>query len=81
MHGLKGDLDAQSSNGGLELLDIEGQVVGRTSNGRIRAERVRGGLQLNSSNGGVTAELARADRPGPYRDLEQQRGPVAARRL
>lgn len=63
VHGLKGDLDAQSSNGALELLDIEGQVVGRTSNGRIRAERVKGGLQLTSSNGSVTAEVGRTDRP------------------
>ena len=63
VHGLKGDLDAQSSNGALELLDIDGQVVGRTSNGRIRVERVKGGLQLTSSNGGVTAEVGRTDRP------------------
>lgn len=43
-----------SSNGHIEVRDIEGTVNLRTSNGRITAESVRGPLEASTSNGRIT---------------------------
>jgi DUF4097 and DUF4098 domain-containing protein YvlB len=44
-----------SSNGGIRVDGIDGNVRLRTSNGTVRAMRVNGSLEANTSNGGVEA--------------------------
>ncbi len=55
IRGLKGALDARTSNGKVEVQELNGNAVLRTSNGQIRAETVQGSLEATTSNGSITA--------------------------
>jgi DUF4097 and DUF4098 domain-containing protein YvlB len=50
---MKGDVDVNTSNGGVDLRGIEGRVRADTSNGPIVVKNVRGDLELDTSNGAI----------------------------
>lgn len=50
-------LDLQSSNGKIEVYDIEGRVDTKTSNGTIRVERINGTVNAETTNGAIVAEV------------------------
>src|ERR1017187_3956763 len=58
---LKGALNAETSNGAVELQDIDGAVEVHTSNGHIRAEGIRGALEATTSNNSIHAVLEKVD--------------------
>jgi DUF4097 and DUF4098 domain-containing protein YvlB len=59
VEGLKGRIEAQTSNGAVDLLDVDGDATIRTSNGRIHAERLRGSADASTSNGGIDLDLGK----------------------
>lgn len=50
------ELDLRSSNGGLNVRGLAGDVTGKTSNGSVKVNGSKGALKLTSSNGGITVE-------------------------
>jgi DUF4097 and DUF4098 domain-containing protein YvlB len=57
VQGLQGRLDAQTSNGPIELADVTGDATLHTSNGHIHAQRLNGSADAGTSNGGIDLEL------------------------
>jgi DUF4097 and DUF4098 domain-containing protein YvlB len=66
VEGLKGSLDASTSNGTVELLDIDGEAHVRTSNGQIRANGVRGSMDGSTSNGSIKVDMNVTARPARF---------------
>jgi len=62
-------LDAETSNGPIELVDLEGDAQLRTSNGHVDVRELRGSLDATTSNsgdhGGDRPLLERACAPPP----------------
>jgi DUF4097 and DUF4098 domain-containing protein YvlB len=54
---LKGELEARTSNGAVEVDSLEGNAKLHTSNGSIRAEVTHGLFEATTSNGSITARL------------------------
>jgi DUF4097 and DUF4098 domain-containing protein YvlB len=50
------DLDVETSNGGVDVSSVNGNITIHTSNGGIRAEQLSGTIVLGSSNGGMTLD-------------------------
>jgi DUF4097 and DUF4098 domain-containing protein YvlB len=66
---VRGDLDATTSNGGVDIEDLDGPATIRTSNGRVTADGIRGSLQAFTSNGSIHARLVQ---PEPHRPVKLQ---------
>src|SRR5262245_64025164 len=49
------DLDAQTSDGAVEIPAIEGSICAKTSDGSIAVDRARGALVLSTSDGRIVA--------------------------
>jgi len=49
------DLDAQTSDGGIEIPALEGSIRARTSDGSIVVDRAKGALMLSTSDGRIVA--------------------------
>src|SRR5918992_3745248 len=47
------NVDLRTSNGGIEVVDIQNSGKLRTSNGRISLENVKGEFEVNTSNGDI----------------------------
>jgi DUF4097 and DUF4098 domain-containing protein YvlB len=47
------NVDLHTSNGGIEVVDIQNSGKLRTSNGRISLENVKGEFEVNTSNGDI----------------------------
>jgi hypothetical protein len=47
------NIDLRTSNGGIEVVDIQNSGKLRTSNGRISLENVKGEFEINTSNGDI----------------------------
>ncbi len=50
------DLELGTSNGGVELASLNGNIVVHTSNGGIRAQQLSGTVEIDTSNGGIQAD-------------------------
>jgi len=50
------DLKVHSTNGRLEIKEIEGQVFAKTTNAEIVAKQIQGGLECHSTNGRVETQ-------------------------
>ena len=62
MSGLKGRVNAETTNGGVEARDISGTLVATTTNGGLDielAEMPEGGVKLECTNGGIKVQLPR----------------------
>jgi len=64
---LRGSLDAQTSNGSVELIDVDGDAKVHTSNGHIRTEGLRGSLDAGTSNSSINARLEQVPAGRPVR--------------
>jgi DUF4097 and DUF4098 domain-containing protein YvlB len=53
---LEGRARLHTSNGGVRLTRVKGEVEARTSNGTIEAEDIDGNVSLHTSNGAIRAE-------------------------
>jgi DUF4097 and DUF4098 domain-containing protein YvlB len=60
---LKGELHAETSNGAVDLTDVDGPVTVHTSNGGIRAKGLHGAVDASTSNGSI--DLAFESGPVP----------------
>jgi DUF4097 and DUF4098 domain-containing protein YvlB len=56
-----GSLEAQTSNGSIDVSDITGDTTLRTSNGAIRGEVRKGRFGATTSNGSITIRLKEPD--------------------
>ncbi len=50
------DLDVDTSNGGVEVSSLSGNITIHTSNGGVKADQLSGTIDLGSSNGGMTLD-------------------------
>ena len=57
----------ETSNGSIQVTDIDAPARLVTSNGRVSAERVLGGLEATTSNGGIRALLNKLEERRPVR--------------
>jgi len=60
--GLKGRVNAETTNGGVEARDISGTLAATTTNGGLDidlAEMPEGGVKLECTNGGIKVRLPR----------------------
>jgi DUF4097 and DUF4098 domain-containing protein YvlB len=55
---VEGNARLHTSNGGVRISRIKGEVEARTSNGSIEAEDVDGNVNLHTSNGAIRAETS-----------------------
>lgn len=54
----------RTTNGGVDVRGLGGQVVARTTNGAIRAREVGGPIEASTTNGGLDVEVLRIAEPG-----------------
>ena len=57
----RSNLDMNSTNGKIEIYDIEGKVGSKSSNGSINVENVTGNAELRTTNGSISASGVRGD--------------------
>jgi hypothetical protein len=69
-------LSLRTSNGGISLSDVEGQIEFRTVNGGVSLTRVAGNVRGRTSNGGVDVDLDGSTWNGDGLDVETQNGGV-----
>lgn len=48
--------ELRTSNGGINVSDIQGELTATSTNGGIMANRIRGGVRVSSTNGGLTLD-------------------------
>ncbi len=70
-------MDAETSNGSIEMVQVAGGATLRTSNGRIKAENVSGPFDAHTSNGSIEVRIAESDRVKPLK-LDTSNGHVNA---
>lgn len=73
------NLDLESSNGGLDVQDVTGDMRLRTTNGGIELAGVSGDVQGRTVNGGVTVELDGDRWTGRGLELQTTNGGVTLR--
>ncbi len=75
-------LDLETSNGGIGVQGIDGNVEARTSNGAVEAQDIKGNADMWTSNGGIKGEdvggSVFADTSNGSIQLERVGGPVNA---
>ena len=69
-------LSLRSSNGGIALSDVEGDIEFRTVNGGVSLTRVAGNVRGRTNNGGVDVDLDGSTWNGNGLDVETQNGGV-----
>jgi len=57
----RSNLDMNSTNGKIEIYDIEGKVGSKSTNGSINIEKVNGDAVLRTTNGSISASGVRGD--------------------
>ena len=57
----RSNLDMNSTNGKIEIYDIEGKVGSKSTNGSINIEMVSGDVELRTTNGSISASGVRGD--------------------
>jgi hypothetical protein len=48
----------ETTNGGVRLENLDGEIVANTTNGGVRGNGLRGGVKASTTNGGVQIEMA-----------------------
>lgn len=71
------DLDAESTNGGINVSDVGGEMRLQTTNGGISLESVYGDVRGQTVNGGVRVELEGDSWNGAGLDLQTTNGGVS----
>lgn len=71
------DLDAESTNGGIDVTDVGGEIRLQTTNGGISLAGVSGDVRGQTVNGGVRAELEGDSWNGSGLDLQTTNGGVS----
>jgi hypothetical protein len=69
-------LSLTSSNGGIDISDVEGQIAFRTVNGGVKLTRLAGNVRGRTSNGGVSVDLDGTTWTGDGLDVETNNGGV-----
>ena len=69
-------LSLQTTNGGIGLTDVEGEIDFRTVNGGVNLTRVAGNVRGRTSNGGVTVDLDGSTWNGDGLEVETENGGV-----
>ena len=69
-------LDLQSTNGGITIADVKGDIDFRTTNGGVRLEGLAGAVKGRTTNGGVTVVLAGATWDGAGLEAKSTNGGV-----
>lgn len=72
----QGDLDLQSTNGGISVTDVRAKVTFHTTNGGITLKSVNGDVRGATTNGGVRIELDGTGWYGEGLDVETLNGGV-----
>ncbi len=54
---VKSNLHLTALNGGISIIDIDGQIKAKTLNGGIALKNLAGDVEVKTLNGGITAEL------------------------
>lgn len=70
-------LSLTSSNGGIDIADVDGQIEFRTVNGGVRLTRLAGNVRGRTSNGGVNVDLDGSTWNGDGLDVQTQNGGVS----
>lgn len=70
-------LSLTSSNGGIEIADVDGQIAFRTVNGGVKLSRLAGHVRGRTSNGGVSVDLEGTTWNGEGLDVETNNGGVS----
>lgn len=70
-------LSLASSNGGIEISDVDGQIAFRTVNGGVKLTRLAGNVHGRTSNGGVNVDLDGTTWNGDGLDVETNNGGVS----
>ena len=69
-------LSLRSSNGGIALSDVDGDIEFRTVNGGVSLTRIAGNVRGRTNNGGVDVDLEGSTWNGTGLDVETQNGGV-----
>ena len=69
-------LSLQTTNGGISLSDVDGEIDFRTVNGGVTLKRLAGNVRGRTSNGGIDVELDGATWNGDGLQVETQNGGV-----
>ena len=69
-------LSLRSSNGGISVADVEGQIEARTVNGGVKFTNLAGDVKGRTSNGGVDVDLSGSTWVGAGLDVETSNGGV-----
>lgn len=69
-------LSLETSNGGITLADVEGEIDFRTINGGVNLKRLAGTVRGRTSNGGIDVELDGTTWNGDGLQVETQNGGV-----
>ena len=69
-------MSLQTTNGGISLSDVEGEIDFRTVNGGVTLKRLAGNVRGRTSNGGIDVELDGATWNGDGLQVETQNGGV-----
>ena len=72
----KTSLSLKSTNGGISLTDVDGDIEFRTVNGGVDISRVAGNVRGRTSNGGVDVDLDGSTWNGQGLEVETQNGGV-----
>jgi hypothetical protein len=72
----KTSLSLRSTNGGISLTDVDGDIEFRTVNGGVSLSRVAGNVRGRTSNGGVDVDLDGSTWQGEGLDVETENGGV-----
>ena len=70
------DLELGSTNGGLSVRDIDGELSLTTTNGGISLNRVGGSVRARTTNGAIDAELAGERWNGDLLDVQTTNGSI-----
>ena len=70
-------LSLTSSNGGIDIADVDGQIEFRTVNGGVKLTRLAGNVRGRTSNGGVNVDLDGSTWNGDGLDVQTQNGGVS----
>jgi hypothetical protein len=72
----RSSLSLRSTNGGIAIADVDGQIDFRTVNGGVSLTRVAGNVRGRTSNGGVDVDLEGSTWNGDGLDVETENGGV-----
>lgn len=70
------NLDLESTNGGVRVVDVRGQLRAETTNGGVGLTDVAGDVRARATNGGITVAISQSRWEGTGLDVETTNGGV-----